>query len=954
MTINFNLTNYPLLSPLSSIPRYTCNNNRDDRKCITPDDWRDSTSLFDLHRSAQRQVQYCQCFVYAAITTTIGRALGIPTRPVTTFQSAHDTDKNRAIEKFYKVLEDGSFDPIPDAPTADSVWSFHVWNEMYFKRHEFDYNGCREMGFSKSASKNGKCADGWQAVDATPQEMSIGGSGVEPTTPQYQMGPASIKLVKANADPVCTDGGNNLYGCFDNEFVISEVNSNVHLWVQESSEVNMYKAGLGYRLHNEIGFESDAWGDQYNTIGLQISTKKKGGISNECKATDDTKDCSKELDDVTKYYKQKENSGPGLSTLVDHRLKYDLPDGSEDYYVPDVTAEGHRLLRKKEENRRKMTDTITFGTLGVAPGAAGTPLINEPGHYFGNAYMNLPMTNSFSSDETVKCGFKAVAMDYSGKNMTKVIKTENKTVVVGADGGSGACAFVLKREEYRSFASTYLDTDLPTMESNEQAYAVKIWTTAVVPRTGQIFVSERSKMLCEPKIAYSTRSGGITCEGTRGRTQIDEAEALTALEACTPAGGTGGGYNDGKCTPSKNNAENCWDGGDCCAESCWARNGNMYQIGDNGLEFAHTCFESDTMFVSGKGAGETCLDPTFKDGDFTPTYDYNEPDENSAFTGIGAKDGGESVCNVLVEEIGLVLNKTNVCEDTSSVGCKDAFDNLLCKNETYSRALIDCYDDLVAETQLNKDNKPRCSKRTKMGCRCKENWGYDEDDDGTNDYSFTDFKCGNPDGDEGGEWCDIVEGSCSTADGSSGLGSAWDFCNSKSSLIVFTPEEEKELFVEYHMDEVKNSFTSMSVESSVDCGTHQVLDEARENCVCAASFVAVGDTGLCGCPAGETLSGSVCVQCPVGKWKSAVDVGSCEACPEGEITTNGGSTSADDCQKPSGDVDASEKNFPMDAVIVGGVAVVIIAALFFCRGGNKPEEKKKMLGAVAGGGDGDL
>ena len=70
-----------------------------------------------------------------AVMTTVGRALGIPSRPVTTFQSAHDADRNRAIDKFYAVGEGGAFDPT-DGPDGahDSVWSFHVWTEYWFDR----------------------------------------------------------------------------------------------------------------------------------------------------------------------------------------------------------------------------------------------------------------------------------------------------------------------------------------------------------------------------------------------------------------------------------------------------------------------------------------------------------------------------------------------------------------------------------------------------------------------------------------------------------------------------------------------------------------------------------------------------------------------------------------------------------------------------------------------------
>jgi hypothetical protein len=80
-----------------------------------------------FHRAiGSKPVQYCQCFVYAAITTSIGRALGVPSRLVTTFQSAHDTGNDRAIEKFYQINGE-AWDPVDDAPLHDSVWSFHVW-----------------------------------------------------------------------------------------------------------------------------------------------------------------------------------------------------------------------------------------------------------------------------------------------------------------------------------------------------------------------------------------------------------------------------------------------------------------------------------------------------------------------------------------------------------------------------------------------------------------------------------------------------------------------------------------------------------------------------------------------------------------------------------------------------------------------------------------------------------
>ncbi|EGB07359.1 hypothetical protein AURANDRAFT_5918, partial [Aureococcus anophagefferens] len=160
-------------------------------------------------------VQYCQCFVYAAVATSLSRALGVAARPVTNFQSAHDGEKNRAIEKFYDIAG-AAWEPVTDgAPSHDSIWSFHVWTEMYFDRADVD---CGALSLRSS------CANGWQAVDATPQEESAGG-GFQPLEALYRMGPASVALVKRGYG-----------GDYDSEFVVSEVNADINLWTRSSKE----------------------------------------------------------------------------------------------------------------------------------------------------------------------------------------------------------------------------------------------------------------------------------------------------------------------------------------------------------------------------------------------------------------------------------------------------------------------------------------------------------------------------------------------------------------------------------------------------------------------------------------------------------------------------------------------------------------------------------------------
>ncbi len=64
----------------------------------------------------KKAVRYGQCWVFSGLITTLLRTLGIATRSVTNFQSAHDTDASMTID--YHWDEDD--EPLTDL--NDSVW----------------------------------------------------------------------------------------------------------------------------------------------------------------------------------------------------------------------------------------------------------------------------------------------------------------------------------------------------------------------------------------------------------------------------------------------------------------------------------------------------------------------------------------------------------------------------------------------------------------------------------------------------------------------------------------------------------------------------------------------------------------------------------------------------------------------------------------------------------------
>ncbi|XP_069716088.1 protein-glutamine gamma-glutamyltransferase 4 [Phaenicophaeus curvirostris] len=186
----------------------------------SPTDWLGSVLILQQYYKTKQPVLYGQCWVFAGVLTTVMRCLGIPSRCVTNFNSAHDTNDNLTVD----IYLNASGEPLTSM-SFDSVWNFHVWNDVWMKRIDLP------AGF-----------DGWQAIDSTPQEQSEG---------IFRCGPCPVKAIR--------DG--DVYLPFDSRFVYSEVNADEVYWVVK--EVN------GKKKYTKVGTDT-------KSIGVNISTKAVG------------------------------------------------------------------------------------------------------------------------------------------------------------------------------------------------------------------------------------------------------------------------------------------------------------------------------------------------------------------------------------------------------------------------------------------------------------------------------------------------------------------------------------------------------------------------------------------------------------------------------------------------------------------------------------------------------
>jgi len=225
---------------------------------VCPWAWTGSNRIFEHYlRNGSKPVKYGQCWVFAAVATSLFRALGIPSRPVTNFISARDTNHTLSVDKYFDIFGE-EMKGGPDGDNQDAIWNFHSWTETWMSRQDLPH------GFG-----------GWQAVDPTPapyhnqkncsEKMQRGPTSME----GHRHGPSSVEAVRRG----------EIGFAFDSYYLFTEVNAEVsHFQEDETSHWGFKKC----RLNNY-------------QVGRQILTKRAG-------QDDDVADA--DMEDITSLYKQ--------------------------------------------------------------------------------------------------------------------------------------------------------------------------------------------------------------------------------------------------------------------------------------------------------------------------------------------------------------------------------------------------------------------------------------------------------------------------------------------------------------------------------------------------------------------------------------------------------------------------------------------------------------------------
>ncbi|EFX83535.1 hypothetical protein DAPPUDRAFT_301901 [Daphnia pulex] len=411
---------------------------------VCPWVWTGSSKIFEHYlRNGSKPVKYGQCWVFAAVATSIFRALGIPSRPVTNFVSARDTNHTMSVDKYFDVFGD-EMKGGPDGDNQDAMWNFHAWTEVWMSRPDL------QTGFN-----------GWQAIDPTPPPQFWQKNGGE-----FRRGPSSVESVRRG----------EVGFAYDTPYLFAEVNAEVsHFQEDETSH-------WGFRKIRVNNYQ----------VGRMILTKRPGADDDVSDAdAEDISSLYKNPDGMSRYQKQGDgcfnslfNQGmsSSYSDMRDRERDRDMklfPTGSPAERLSAMNAS--RSVEKSQpmfEAHRPTNEDVYFDLIDQEKVAWGQPF-----------NFQVQIQNRSQEMRTITTILSANSVYYTGVTARRLGRCDRQFVL--QPGGRETMQIRISWDEYRDKIVDYGH--------------IKIYAMASVQETKQCWSEEEDFQLEKPKLDVQIR-----------------------------------------------------------------------------------------------------------------------------------------------------------------------------------------------------------------------------------------------------------------------------------------------------------------------------------------------------------------------------------------------------------------------------------------------------------------